>query len=180
MMFGVFLLPRQYHKSNERDKWENINSISGLREAGIKFKRAKDDDNLMDIKFVNGVLRIPQLIIYDETESQLMNLIAYEQYMSDGERRYFSDYTFFMHCLINTSNDVELLRSCGIIENCLGMTKNVNRHCQRRGKRWKANLHRNYFNSPWTIISFLAAVALLVLTLTQTTYTVLTYYNRKR
>ncbi|KAK4405779.1 hypothetical protein Sango_0584400 [Sesamum angolense] len=111
-----------------------------------------------------------------------------------------------MHCLINTSNDVELLRSRGIIENCLGDDEevclmfnrlgrniltssdfcysqvfySVNRHCRRRAKRWKANLHRNYFNNPWSIISFLAAVALLVLTLTQTTYTVLTYYNRKR
>ncbi|KAK4425603.1 hypothetical protein Salat_1754300 [Sesamum alatum] len=209
LMHDVWCLPFAEaisRKSNERDKWENVNSISGLREAGIKFKRAKVDDNLMDIKFINGVLRIPQLIIYDETESQLMNLIAYEQYMSDGKRRYVSDYTFFMHCLINTSNDVELLRSRGIIENCLGDDEevclmfnrlgrniltssnfcysqvfcSVNRHCQRRGKRWKANLRRNYFNSPWSIISFLAAVALLVLTLTQTTYTVLTYYNRKR
>ncbi|KAL0378109.1 UNVERIFIED_CONTAM: hypothetical protein Sradi_3116400 [Sesamum radiatum] len=193
------------HKSNERDEWDNINSISGLREAGIKFRKAKGNESLMDIKFVNGVLRIPELIIYDETESQFMNLIAYEQLLPDGEQRYVSDYTFFMHCLINTSKDVELLRSRGIIENCLGdddqvcqmfnrlgrniLTSSgfcysqvfcsVNKHCERRSKKWNANLRRNYFNSPWSIISFLAAFALLVLTFTQTTYTVLTYYNRK-
>ncbi|KAI3469644.1 hypothetical protein Pfo_026307 [Paulownia fortunei] len=193
-------------KSNERDNWDNINSISGLREAGIKFKKAKGNNNLMDIQFVNGVLKIPQLSIFDETESQFRNLIAYEQYLPDGEHRYVSDYTFFMHCLINTAYDVELLRSQGIIENCLGddeevclmfnrLGKNiltsssfcysqvfcsVNKHCRRRVKKWKANLRRNYFNSPWSIISFLAAVALLLLTLTQTTYTVLTYYNRDK
>ncbi|KAL0332520.1 UNVERIFIED_CONTAM: hypothetical protein Scaly_2153500 [Sesamum calycinum] len=193
------------HKSNERDEWDNINSISGLREAGIKVRKAKRNESLMDIKFVNGVLRIPELIIYDETESQFMNLIAYEQLLPGGEQRYVSDYTFFMHCLINTSKDVKLLRSRGIIENCLGdddevrqmfnrlgrniLTSSgfcysqvfccVNRHCQRRSEKWNAKLRRNYFNSPWSIISFLAAFTLLVLTFIQTTYTVLTYYTRK-
>ncbi|KAK4393653.1 hypothetical protein Sango_1836100 [Sesamum angolense] len=193
------------HKSNERDEWDNINSISGLREAGIKVRKAKRNESLMDIKFINGVLRIPELIIYDETESQFMNLIAYEQLLPGGKQRYVSDYTFFMHCLINTSKDVKLLRSRGIIENCLGdddevrqmfnrlgrniLTSSgfcysqvfccVNRHCQRRSKKWNAKLRRNYFNSPWSIISFLAAFTLLVLTFTQTTYTVLTYYTRK-
>ncbi|KAK6161486.1 hypothetical protein DH2020_004867 [Rehmannia glutinosa] len=195
-------------KSNEIDVWDNINSISGLREAGIKFRKAKGINsylNLMDIKFENGVLKIPQLLIFDETESQFRNLIAYEQYLPDGERRYVSDYTFFMHCLINTPKDVDLLRSHGIIENCLGddeevclmfnrlgrniltssdfcysrVFRNVNRHCSRRVKKWKANLRRNYFNSPWSIIKFLAAVVLLLLAVTQTTYTVLTYYNRR-
>lgn len=192
--------------NNEIENWDNINSVSGLREAGIKLKRANGNSNLMDIKFVNGVLKIPQLSIFDETESQFRNLIAYEQYLPDGECRYASDYTFFMHCLINSSNDVELLRSRGIIKNCLGDDEGVclmfnrlgrniltssnfcysqvfcrvNRHCRRRVKKWKANLHRNYFNSPWSILSFLAAVALLLLTSTQTTYTVLTYYNRNR
>lgn len=199
-----------YHisKKNETERsWDNINSISGLREVGIKFRRAESRrHNLMDIKFESGTLSIPQLSIFDETESQFRNLIAYEQYLPDGERRYVSDYTFFMHCLINTSEDVELLRGHGIIRNCLGddrevclmfnrlgrniltssefcysqVFSSVNRQCRLRVKKWKANLRRNYFNSPWSIVSFLAASALLILTLTQTTYTVLTYYYRRR
>ncbi|KAI3469636.1 hypothetical protein Pfo_026299 [Paulownia fortunei] len=190
-------------KNNGTDNWENINSVSGLRVAGIKFEKAKDNSSLMDIKFVGGVLRIPQLNIYYETESQLRNLVAYEQYLPDGEPRYVSDYTFFLHCLINTSNDVELLRRRGIIGNWLGNDEevslmfnrlgksiltssrfcysevfcDVNRHYHRRTKKWLANLWRDYFNSPWSILKFLAAVALLALALMQTVYTIYAYYH---
>lgn len=186
-------------------EWDNINSASGLREAGIKFKKAKDYTSLMDIKFVGGVLRIPQLNIYYETESQFRNLVAYEQYLPDGEPRFVSDYTFFLHCLINTPDDVELLRRRGIIGNCLGNDEevslmfnrlgksiltsskfsysqtfaDVNRHYRRRTKKWLANLWRDYFNSPWSILKFLAAVALLALTFLQTFYTVYSYYHPK-
>ncbi|KAI3469637.1 hypothetical protein Pfo_026300 [Paulownia fortunei] len=193
-------------KNNVWDNWGNINSISGLREAGIKFKSAKESGSLMDIKYVNGVLRIPELNIFDETESQLRNLIAYEQYLPDGEPRYVSDYTFFLHCLINTPDDVRLLRCHGIIGNWFGddeevslmfnrLGKNiltssnfsysqvfldVNKQCRRRSNKWKATLRRNYFNSPWSIVSFLGAVTLLLLTLMQTAYTILSYYKRTR
>ncbi|KAI3469638.1 hypothetical protein Pfo_026301 [Paulownia fortunei] len=192
--------------NNACENWENIHSISGLRQAGIRFEKAKGKSSLMDIKFVNGVLRIPQLNIFDETESQFRNLIAYEQYLPDGEPRYVSDYTFFMHRLINTPDDVKMLRCRGIIENWLGDDKevcqmfnrlgkniltsskftysqifsHVNRQCHRRPNKWKANLWRNYFNSPWSIISFLAAVVFLILTLLQTLYTLLSYYRHIR
>ncbi|PQP97161.1 UPF0481 protein [Prunus yedoensis var. nudiflora] len=33
---------------------------------------------------------------------------------------------------------------------------------------WKANLRQNYLNTPWTIVSVVAAVLLLLLTLIQT------------
>ncbi|KAL0294317.1 UNVERIFIED_CONTAM: hypothetical protein Sangu_2518500 [Sesamum angustifolium] len=118
-------------------EWDNINSASGLREAGIKFKKAKDYTSLMDIKFVGGVLRIPQLNIYYETESQFTNR---------GLLANFAD---------------------------------VNKHYRRRTKKWVAKLWRDYFNSPWSILKFLAAVALLALAFLQTFYTVYSYYNPK-
>ena len=40
------------------------------------------------------------------------------------------------------------------------MFSKVNLHCSRRVNKWKAKLRCNYFNTPWTIISFLAAVVL--------------------
>ncbi|KAK4405766.1 hypothetical protein Sango_0583100 [Sesamum angolense] len=93
-------------------EWDNINSASGLREAGIKFKKAKDYTSLMDIN-------------YSQT---------------------FAD---------------------------------VNKHYRRRTKKWLAKLWRDYFNSPWSILKFLAAVALLALAFLQTFYTVYSYYNLK-
>ncbi|PIN13405.1 hypothetical protein CDL12_13974 [Handroanthus impetiginosus] len=194
----------KHRKSYVSDNWANINSISGLREAGIKIEKAKEKTSLMDITLKNGVLRIPWFRISDETESYLRNLITYEQYLSDGEPRYVSDFTLFMHCLIKTSDDVKFLRCRGIIENWFGedekvcsmfnrMGKNiltsydfsysqifqdVNKQCSRRRNKWGATLRRNYFNSPWSIISFLAAATLLLLTLLQTVYAVLSYKHR--
>ncbi|XP_059667513.1 UPF0481 protein At3g47200-like [Cornus florida] len=56
-------------------------------------------------------------------------------------------------------------------------------HCRRikaysgvRCRRYITALRNDYFSNPWTIISFVAAVVLLVLTLLQTMYAMLSYY----
>lgn len=203
LLFAGTILHKNFG-SNACQNWESILSVSGLQEVGIRFQKAEGTSGFMDITFVNGVLRIPPLNIFDETESQFRNLIAYEQYLPDCEARYVSDYTFFMNCLINTPEDVRLLRNYGIIGNWLGDDKEicemfnrlgkniltstkfsyshifnaVNWEFQRRSNSWITNLRRNYFGSPWSVISLLAAFALLILTLLQTLYTILSYYNR--
>ncbi|KAK1277887.1 hypothetical protein QJS04_geneDACA007104 [Acorus gramineus] len=53
----------------------------------------------------------------------------------------------------------------------------VNRYCDLRRNRWRAMLVRNYFNSPWSFISVMVAVVLLILTLLQTFYTMFGYYH---
>ncbi|KAK4425614.1 hypothetical protein Salat_1755400 [Sesamum alatum] len=196
-------------KNNQAAKWENINSASGLREAGIDFENANEYNSLMDIKFVRkfvgAKLKIPQLNIYYETESQIRNLVAYEQYLPDGEPRYVSDYTFFLHCLINTSDDVELLCRSGIIGNWLGndeevslmfnrlgkttltssnfnyaqVFRDVNKHYHSHRRRWWAELWKKYFDGPWSCAKFLAALAVLVLTFLQTYYTLYSYHHPK-
>ncbi|MBW4919545.1 DUF247 domain-containing protein, partial [Klebsiella pneumoniae] len=55
--------------------------------------------------------------ISDRTETIFRNLVAYEKYIGNSD---FTDYLFFMDCLINSPKDVELLRHRGIIENMLG------------------------------------------------------------
>ncbi|XP_073131534.1 UPF0481 protein At3g47200-like [Henckelia pumila] len=199
------MLPATGGGKGDFEEWENIHSVSRLKQFGVKFKRKSTRVSFMDITFANGVLKIPQLNIFDETESQLKNLIAYEQFLPDGKPRYASDYAFLMHCLITDSNDVQELRCHGIIGNWLGGDEEVcqmfdrlgrnilissefsyiqvfhavNKHCSRRVEKWKANLRRNYFNSPWSILSVLAAVILLVLTGFQTGYTIGTYYRHR-
>ncbi|KDO39479.1 hypothetical protein CISIN_1g038625mg, partial [Citrus sinensis] len=115
----------------------------------------------------------------------------------------FINYLKFMDCLINTARDVRLLCENKILHNCLGddevvanmfnrlrdsvalplynfygdIFHNVNEYCDRRWSRWIANLRHNYFNTPWTIISVFAALFLLILTLTQTVFSVLAYFQ---
>jgi hypothetical protein len=49
--------------------WEPLPSATSLVEAGIKFKRAMSSQNILDIKFVDGKLEIPPLVIHEVTET---------------------------------------------------------------------------------------------------------------
>uniref|UniRef100_A0A5B7ACU8 Uncharacterized protein n=1 Tax=Davidia involucrata TaxID=16924 RepID=A0A5B7ACU8_DAVIN len=184
-----------------KENWQFIHCTTDLQEAGVKFKKI-EEGTLFDIKFKNGVMHIPPLTIEDRTECFFRNLIAYEQYGPDNHLTYVTDYVKFMDCLIDSPKDVEVLCRYGIIDNWLGdaemvstifnkitdsvtgpnnhfsyagIFKKVNIHCNKRGNQWMAKLRRNYLNSPWALISVLAASVLLVLTLTQTVYAILGY-----
>ncbi|KAI3454742.1 hypothetical protein Pfo_011405 [Paulownia fortunei] len=188
----------------EEEKMVAINSTTELQEAGIKFEK-DTESNCLDIKFIKGVMKIPGFGVSDETESILRNLIAYEHLFIDNHPKYVTDYAFFLHCLINSSKDVEVLRRRGILTNLLGddemvyhmfnrlgrnilmssdfcyadVYDKVNGHCGHRRNRWLAILRRDYFNSPWSLISFFAAIMLLLFTLTQTVFSVLSYTKSK-
>ncbi|KAL3726717.1 hypothetical protein ACJRO7_031591, partial [Eucalyptus globulus] len=170
-----------------------------LRESGVRF-RAAQGGKLSDIKFENGTLKLPVLYVEDDTESKFRNLITYEQHRQSRDIKYFTDYVTFMDCLINSSKDVEVLRRAGIIKNYLGDDKvvaqmfnkmgdhvtvsgsyyskifqNMNAYCDKRTNHRMAKLRREYFHSPWAFLSVLAAIVLLLLTATQTVFTILSY-----
>ncbi|KAI8011365.1 UPF0481 protein [Camellia lanceoleosa] len=178
-----------------------LKSAIELHEAGIKFKKV-EEGSLFNIKFVNGTIEIPTLEFDDNTESFLRNFIAYENYLPvhDTSRKYFTAYMNFMDFLVNSSEDVEILSHHGIIHDLLGdnavvstmlsklgnnivipffgypeVYNNVNKHCEERWNRWLAILRRDYFNTPWALISFLAALLLLVLTVVQTIFSILSF-----
>ncbi|XP_019235935.1 PREDICTED: UPF0481 protein At3g47200-like [Nicotiana attenuata] len=147
--------------------------------------------------FNHGRMKIPCFEVVNGTETVLRNLVACEQHSSDVYTKYFTDYVIFMDRLINSAEDVKLLRLKGIIRNRIGddsdvasifnklgdgvipptnfyykeECKNVVEHCNKRWNRRMANLRHNYFNGPWVGLSTAAAVFLLVLTLMQTVLT---------
>ncbi|XP_028065195.1 UPF0481 protein At3g47200-like [Camellia sinensis] len=184
--------------SNKKGNWRFIPNTIELQEAGVQLVKI-EGASLFDIKFEYGVMKIPPLTIEDRTESFFRNLIAYEQYCPDNLLTYITDYVGFMDCLIYSPKDVEILSRRGIIDNWLGddevvstifnkisdavtgptsyfqyadIVNRVNIHCGKRRNQWMAKLNRNYLNSPWAFISILAALALLLLTFTQTVFTV--------
>lgn len=181
---------------------ENINSATELKEAGILFRKPKGEGtSWLNINFKNNKIYIPKLQISDVTESEFRNMIAYEYYLPRSHPKYITDYTFFLHCLIHSPMDAQLLRRYGIISNWLGgdemvyhlinqlginaqisekfsyldVFHSVNRHCGRRSNRWIAVLRRNYFNSPWKFISFVAAIILLSVGVVQMVFAILSY-----
>ncbi|XP_059640859.1 putative UPF0481 protein At3g02645 isoform X3 [Cornus florida] len=171
-----------------------IHNATELNEAGIKFKNGSSN-RLLDITYAMGVLEIPQLSVFDVTESLLRNLVALEQihYPSDT---YITDYILFMDSLIDTNKDVDLLVQNGVLANNLGdssevaglfnslskevfiisdekyyfyrVSEELNEYWKDPWHKWKATLKRDYFSTPWRTASTIAAIILLVLTLIQT------------
>ncbi|KAF8015762.1 hypothetical protein BT93_H1331 [Corymbia citriodora subsp. variegata] len=187
-MWCTFVLPKTPHQYYITV----LPSATELRESGVRF-RALQGGELSDIKFENGTLEIPVLLVEDNTESQFRNLIAYEQYRLSRGINYFTDYVKFLDCLINSSKDVKVLRRAGIIKNYLGddevvaqmfnkigdyiivsssfyskIFKNVDAYCKKLWNNQMATLRREYYHSPWAFLSVLVAIVLLLLTAVQT------------
>ncbi|RXH72450.1 hypothetical protein DVH24_012134 [Malus domestica] len=185
--------PEENLKNGESVETLAVPSLTKLRQAGVKFK-ARSGKNLFDICFKDGILEIPKLNIYDNTELVLRNLIAFEQCHCTRNAYYFSDYIILMDYFVNTPNDVELLVKNGIVQHLLGdnnevstlinslgkgvfvsrydfyyaLMKDLNKYYEKPGNKWKADLKQKYFNSPWTTISVIAATFIIILTLIQT------------
>lgn len=189
----------------DKRRQQLIHCVTELKEAGIKFKKRKTD-RFWDIKFKDGKLRIPRLLIHDGTKSLFLNLIAFEQCHLDCSND-ITSYVIFMDNLINSPEDVGYLHYRGIIEHWLGsdaevadlfnrlcqevvfdinnsylslLSEEVNRYYNHRWNTWCASLRHNYFSNPWAIISLVAAVVLLLLTLAQTYYGIYGYYRPAR
>ncbi|KAK1587036.1 hypothetical protein Q3G72_008804 [Acer saccharum] len=191
----------QWFPANRSYGQPTIHCVTELREAGIKFKRRKTDC-FLDIEFKNGILSIPRLFIHNGTKSLFLNLIAFEQ-SRIGCSNDITSYVIFMDNLINSTEDVSYLHYRHIIKHWLGsdtevaelfnclcqevaftnnnsylsrLSKEINQYCGRKWNARCASLRHNYFNSPWAIISFVAAVVLLLLTSAQALYGVFSYY----
>lgn len=176
-----------------------IGSATELRDSGVRFKSVRNT-RFHKIKFERGFLKIPTIRTMDNTEVFFRNLIAYEQHACNGQNRHIGGYMMFMDDLINSSKDVKLLRRKGIIDSLMSddeaITTMFNKigkdvvvtsdhfyyrdvfaeldsHRKQRVSTWKAILRMNYLNSPWKIMSIIAASLLLILTFIQTIFTAL-------
>ncbi|GLU10850.1 hypothetical protein SLE2022_276310 [Rubroshorea leprosula] len=165
-----------------------VPSASRLKEAGMKFKRGRS--LRLNIKFQKGVLEIPSLLIHDSTETIFRNIIAFEQCYS-GCPPIVTSYAKLMDNLIDTVEDIDILRKNGIICNSLNpedatkffnslynstyisrnhyadIYKDVNCYCQRWWPRWRAFYIHNYLGKPWAIFSQIFALLILGLTILQ-------------
>ncbi|KAK8914230.1 UPF0481 protein [Platanthera zijinensis] len=180
-----------------------IRSAVELYEAGIRFKTSRTN-SLHDIRFHHGILSLPAVVVDDATQYAYLNLMAFER-LHVGAGSQITSFVFFMDNIIDSSKDVALLHSKGIIQNALGSDKavaklfnslskdvtldpdssldavqrRVNGYCQKSWNKWRANLIHTYFRSPWAFLSLAAAIFLLALSVAQTIYTVMPYYQNE-
>ncbi|XP_038880915.1 UPF0481 protein At3g47200-like [Benincasa hispida] len=108
MVHSCFLSTYPRMETNDKSKSRELPSASKLKTAGIKFKNARSPKSLLDIKFQKGVLEIPPLRVYQQTEAILRNLAAYEirQFGSDLQVK---SYINFMSHLLQSDEDVKIL-----------------------------------------------------------------------
>ncbi|KAK1563734.1 hypothetical protein Q3G72_031885 [Acer saccharum] len=174
-----------------------IHRISKLRRAGIKLNPVKAESFLV-VKFRHGVIDMPTITIDDFMTSFLLNCVAYEQCHSSCSK-HFTTYATLLDSLINTTKDVEYLCDRNIIDNNLGTETEIAQFINSMGKdvafdidlcylselfndvneyyhnswhvQW-ASFKYTYFDTPWSFISALAALILLLLTVAQTFFTI--------
>ncbi|XP_062105476.1 UPF0481 protein At3g47200-like [Humulus lupulus] len=192
-------IAKQKRDSNmECNNWLLIPSTTSLQEAGIKLKAATTSpvSSILDIKFKDGVLEIPQIIVQDLTEPLFRNLICLEQCLPCyGE--VISSYMALLDYLINTPKDMEVFIKNEIIENFVDiedatiffnqifndvnvehfyyfdLVKEVNKYYRRSWPRYRRVLIHDYFKHPWAVVSVLAASILLILTFLQTLFAII-------
>ncbi|XP_010242643.1 PREDICTED: UPF0481 protein At3g47200-like [Nelumbo nucifera] len=183
-------------------KTQVIQCVTRLRRAGIRFK-SSEADSFLDLKFTNGVLTMPKITVDDFMSSFIVNCIAYEQCCKHCSK-HITTYATLMDCLINTTKDVGYLCDYNVIENYFGTDAELACFFNDLGKdvsfdiqncyltqlfddvnsyyynnwhvRW-ASFKYTYFDTPWSFISAVAAVVLLLLTTAQTFYTVYPYFR---
>ncbi|KAL7161107.1 hypothetical protein ACSBR2_041708 [Camellia fascicularis] len=61
----------------------------------------------------------------------------------------------------------------------LDVSQKLNKHYQQKWRTWKAIFKHEYLKDPWKIISLVAASFLILLTLAQTAYTIISYHVPK-
>ncbi|EES08633.1 hypothetical protein BDA96_05G156300 [Sorghum bicolor] len=197
MLYGHY----QHRSPRQVPETDIIRSAVELYEAGIRFRRSSSE-SLHDIRFRHGELSMPAVTVDDSTEYMFLNMMAFER-LHVGAGNDVTAYVFFMDNIIDSAKDVALLSSKGIIQNAVGSDKavaklfnsiskdvvlepesaldavhrEVNAYCRKPWNMWRANLIHTYFRSPWAFLSLAAAVFLLVMTIMQTVYTVLPYYQ---
>ncbi|WCJ17669.1 hypothetical protein M5689_000070 [Euphorbia peplus] len=126
----VEFLPNGGSISSRGDRFIAIQSATKLHQGGVKLKPS-DDGCMINIKYENGILSIPPLELYDNTERTLRNLIAFEQRAYPEQAHIFS-YIKFMEFLVKSEADADLLIDKGIIVNGMaGGDKDVKELLQR-------------------------------------------------
>ncbi|KAK6942648.1 Protein of unknown function DUF247, plant [Dillenia turbinata] len=181
---------------------QSIQNVSKLGRAGIKLKPGKGESFLM-VKFRRGVLEMPTITIDDFCTSFLLNCVAFEQ-CHKNSTKHMTTYTTLLDFLVNSARDVEYLTERNILENYYGMDGEVAQFINNIGKdvafdidkcyltklfndvneyyqngwhlQW-ASFKYTYFDTPWSFISALAALVLLLLTMAQTFFTVFPYFR---
>ncbi|CAN6172780.1 unnamed protein product [Urochloa humidicola] len=169
-----------------------IPSVSELANVGIQFSPTSGDLSTIAFDPKTVTFHLPVVTLDSNTEVVLRNLVAYEAAAAAGPL-VLARYTELMNGIIDTDEDVALLRRRGVVLNRMksdgeaarlwnGMTRSVrltkvafvdraveevNRYYNGRWRVKAKRFMRKYVFSSWQVLTFLAAVLMLLLTTLQ-------------
>ncbi|XP_031276530.1 putative UPF0481 protein At3g02645 [Pistacia vera] len=169
-----------------------IPSVTELLKSQVRFVAAKGNISTISFDSKKAIFRLPIISLDVNTEVILRNLVAYEASNASGPLA-FSRYTELMNGIIDSEEDVKILRERGIIFNRLksdaevanmwnGMNKSirltkvpqidkviedVNKYYNSRWKVKLGKYMRLYVFGSWQFLTLLATILLLLLVMLQ-------------
>jgi hypothetical protein len=169
-----------------------IPSVSELANVGIQFCPTSGDLSTIAFDARTVTFHLPVVTLDSNTEVVLRNLVAYEASAASGPL-VLARYTELMNGIIDTDEDVALLRRRGVVLNRMksdgevaklwnGMSRSVrltkvafvdraveevNRYYNSRWRVKTKRFMRKYVFSSWQLLTFLAAIMMLLLTTLQ-------------
>ncbi|KAG2609825.1 putative UPF0481 protein At3g02645 [Panicum virgatum] len=169
-----------------------IPSVSELANAGVQFVPTAGGLSTVAFDAKAANFSLPVVTLDSNTEVVLRNLVAYEAAAASGPLA-LARYTELMNGIIDTDEDVAVLRRRGVVLNRMksdgevarlwnGMTRSVrltkvaamdraveeaNRYYNSRWRVRAKRFMRKYVFSSWQVLTFLAAVMMLLLTTLQ-------------
>ncbi|KDP27924.1 hypothetical protein JCGZ_19004 [Jatropha curcas] len=188
-------------KPSKFENDEDLPSLTELKASGVRVKIARTD-NLLDIKFSKGVLRIPPIVVHQYTESLFRNLIALEACSTDS-MQHITSYAVFMKTLLRVDKDVKLLKRREILTSydvsekevdklfavlCSGvklkeyyydgLCEQLNEYKEGIGWHKKLKYGKKHGKNPQLRSILLVAMLVLLLTLVGTLFSVLSFVHR--
>lgn len=195
-------------KNDDKDSSNSINkpplveeimvpSVTELVGAGVKFLATTQDLTTIKFDVKTATFYLPEITLDCNTEVVLRNLVAYESSVEAGPM-VFTRYTELINGIIDTEDDVKLLRKCKVIKNRMKSDKevadlwnemmksvrltkvpfidkaleDVNKYYNGRMSVKLGKFMKKYVLGSWQILTLLAAVLLLMLTCVQAFCTV--------
>lgn len=189
--YPVALGPVQVNLAQEN--WP-IESAKRLKRAGIGLSKCDMVYQVdMELRGAMPRLLLPKLYIDDDTDSLFRNLAALERIKGDWETPW-ACFLKLMDNLIDTEEDVALMREAGVVVHHLGsdaavahmwndlalglpfypseawatMLWNVNNRTKDWKKQYWVEFSDKYFSRPWCAAALAVATLLVVLSIAQT------------
>uniref|UniRef100_A0ACD5Y175 Uncharacterized protein n=1 Tax=Avena sativa TaxID=4498 RepID=A0ACD5Y175_AVESA len=169
-----------------------VPSVSELVNAGVQVAATTGGLSTISFDCKTATLHLPVVTIDSNTEVMVRNLVAYESSAASGPL-VLTRYTELMNGIIDGDGDVALLRQRGVVLNRMksdgevtelwnGMSRStrltkvpavdraveeMNRYYNGRWRVKTKKFMRKYVFSSWQLLTFLAAIMMLMLTTLQ-------------